>query len=641
MYGRWSPACPSNGETGVLKQVLLVTALVLALRLPFLNQAIQGDDLYYLYGAEHAQIEPLHPNHTQYLFRGEMGDMRGHSHPPLNSWILGGLLAVLGDVKEVPFHLAYTVFSWIAALSMLSLARRFTEHPLLATVLFCVVPAFVVNGNSLEADLPFLAFWMAAIACFVAAVERESILILVGSAVASGLAAMAAYQGIFLTPILALYVFQWRRKWVPGWMATLAAPAVLGVWQVWERAATGAMPAAVLAGYMQSYHFNALAQSLRGAAALVVHLAWMVSPLILLVLIPRGSRRLWIVAGIAAVAAASYDINPLFWVSFALGAWVLGWCVEQSADGSFPGWWLLLFFAPATLVFFAGSARYLLPVAAPLAILIVNNSRKAIVLTGVGLQLALSVGLAAVNYQHWDTYRRLASTIEDQAAGRRVWVNADGGERYYFEADGAVALPKNTVVQAGDIVVSSALAGGVPAGVALAALSETEIRPWLPLRLISLEGRSAYSFGSQGLLPFEFSRAPIDRVKTEIAVAPELSYVIPQDPKAVGQILSGLSADGWTEQQATVILKVPPDATTLSAEFWVYPTSPARHVSLSANGHVIVEKDLPKANETYTISGPAPVDSASVAATFSVDQTFLVPGDARQLGVHLNGIGFK
>lgn len=630
----------------VLKQILLVTALVLALRLPFLNQPIQGDDLYYLYGAEHAQIEPLHPNHTHYLFRGEMGDMRGHSHPPLNSWILGGLLAAAGDVKEVPFHLAYTLFSWIAAMSMLGLARRFSSRPLLATVLFCVAPAFVVNGNSLEADLPFLAFWMAAIALFVDAVDRESMRDLAGSAVAGGLAALAAYQGIFLTPILALYMYKTRRNWVPGWIATLAAPAVLGAWQIWERVTTGAMPAAVLARYMQSYHFNALAQTVRGATALVVHLAWMISPLILLVLIPRGSRRLWIVAGVAAAGAAAYDLNPLFWGSFALGAWVLGWCVEQAVKGNWPGWWLVLFFAPAMVVFFAGSARYLLPVAAPLAILAVNNSRRTVVIIGVVLEAALSLGLAVVNYQHWDTYRSFASTVAGEAADRRVWVNADGGERYYFEAAGAIPMPKNALVEPGDIVVSSQLAGGVPVGMPLAALSEVEIRPRLPLRLISLEGRSAYSFGSRELLPFELGAAPIDRVKAEIAVAPELSYIIPQDPKSASQILSGLSPDGWTEQQATVMLKVPPDATTLSASFWVTPTAPARHVSLSANGRVIVEKDLPSADSTYTISGPAPPESisngaGSVAVTLSVDKTFSVPPDARHLGVDLTGIGFK
>ena len=60
------------------------------------------------------------------------------------------------------------VFSLIAAWAMWSLARRFSPQPLWATLLFMAVPAFVVNGNSLETDLPFLAFWMAAVALFCA-----------------------------------------------------------------------------------------------------------------------------------------------------------------------------------------------------------------------------------------------------------------------------------------------------------------------------------------------------------------------------------------------------------------------------------------------------------------------------------------
>ena len=104
----------------MVKQLVIV-ALVLGLRLPFLHQAIQGDDLYYLYGAEHAQIEPLHPDHAKYLFQGDLVSMSGHSHGPLNSWFLGGLLFALGDVREVPFHLAYSIFSIIAALAMFDL----------------------------------------------------------------------------------------------------------------------------------------------------------------------------------------------------------------------------------------------------------------------------------------------------------------------------------------------------------------------------------------------------------------------------------------------------------------------------------------------------------------------------------------
>ena len=70
------------------------------------------------------------------------------------------------------------------------------------------------------------------------------------------LAGLAAYQAIFLTPILAVYLFDRRSRWRAGWTATLAAPAMLAAWQIWERATSGAMPAAVLAGYMQQLQFT-------------------------------------------------------------------------------------------------------------------------------------------------------------------------------------------------------------------------------------------------------------------------------------------------------------------------------------------------------------------------------------------------
>src|SRR5262247_2858436 len=148
-------------EAGLARrQLLAVIALVFAIRVPFLNQAIQGDDDIYLAEAAHALVEPLHPSHTTYVFRGEVADLRGHTHPPLNAWVLAGLIWLCGGVKEVLFHAVYIVFSLIAAIAMWSLGRRFSRQPLWATLLFLAVPAFVVNGGSLESDLPFLAFWM-------------------------------------------------------------------------------------------------------------------------------------------------------------------------------------------------------------------------------------------------------------------------------------------------------------------------------------------------------------------------------------------------------------------------------------------------------------------------------------------------
>ena len=155
------------------RQLIIVALLVLALRLPFLYQALQGDDILYLTEAAHAQIDPLHPKHTEYVFMGRDIDMRGQSHPPLNAWFLALLIAVNRDVSEIPFHAAYILFSLLAACSALILARRFSPRPLFATLLFLATPAFVINGTSLESDVPFVSLWLVSVALYVTAVDRR------------------------------------------------------------------------------------------------------------------------------------------------------------------------------------------------------------------------------------------------------------------------------------------------------------------------------------------------------------------------------------------------------------------------------------------------------------------------------------
>src|SRR5439155_17888127 len=119
----------------------------------------------------------------------------------------------------------------IAGVSALALARRFSPLPLLATALFLVTPAFVVNGTSLESDLPFVAFFLASIALFQVNLPL--------SCVAMALAALSAYQAVLLIPILLLL----RRPRKIGLLACLTPIIVISAWQVYERLSTGALPA--------------------------------------------------------------------------------------------------------------------------------------------------------------------------------------------------------------------------------------------------------------------------------------------------------------------------------------------------------------------------------------------------------------
>jgi len=587
-------------------RLALVLAVVLLIRLPFLNQAIQGDDVYYLAGAEHVQIDPLDPNHVQYVSMGDRVDLRGFPHPPFNAWFLGLLLAVIGDIREVPFHAAYILFSVVAALAMWSLAKRFSPHPLWATLLFLAVPAFVINGNSLESDLPFLAFWMAAVACFVAGRW-------VWSAIAMVLAALGAFQAVFLTPILAVYVWIYRRKDRQARLATLltlVAPLALLVSQLLERWYSGALPVAVSAGYMRSYGLQTAANRFRNAAALAVHACFMVFPALL----------------------------P--------GAILLAW-KRRDRDTAFLAAWIALFFGGAALLFFAGSARYLLPMAAPTALL-VSRLRPRWLALGFAAQLALSLALATVNYQHWDGYRRFARQIRAATAGHRVYINGEWGLRYYLEADGGLPLERGQVLRAGDIVVSSQLAYPIEFTAPTAAIAEQAIRASLPLQLIGLEARSGYSTATKGLRPFDISTAPIDIVRAVIVLDrhPALAYLPMNAPEASDQIVSGLYAlEGgawrWMSASAVVLLKSPAQPLPIEAVFTIPDSAPARHVELVLDGRIV-------ASETYTGPGtytlkspPQPAAGATASVTLTLDRTFSVPGDHRELGVVVSSIGFR
>jgi hypothetical protein len=638
-------------------RVLVVIAVVLLIRLPFLNQAIQGDDVYYLAGAEHAQIDPLHPNHARYVFLGDEVSMQGHPHPPLNVWCLAGLLALLGDIHEAPFHGAYIVFSLVAALSMWSLAKRFSPQPLATTLLLVAVPAFVVNGNSLEADLPFLAFWMASAAMFVGAVDVSSKARLAVSAGAGMFAALAAYQAVLLIPILALYLWAKRRSWRAAWVALLAIPLTLGCWQLYERVSSGEMPAAVLAGYFHTYGLQTLAMKVKNAAALTGHAAWLVFPVLSVAVFWPVARRLWPVVLAAAAGAALADWNPLFWASVGVGALLLIWCAcrawrDVDHDTRFLASWVLIFFGGALVLFFAGSARYLLPIAAPVAILASRSlqGRPGWLAAGVGVQFAFSLALSLVNYQHWDGYRQFARSLSKESETRRVWINSEWGLRYYFESDGGLPLIRGQAVRPGDMVVSSELAMPIPfstGGGALVPVAEREISATLPLRLTGLGARSGYSSVSMGLRPFDVAGGPIDRVRAAVVIErkPVLSYLPMNAPEADQQIVSGLhQLEGgryrWMGERAVVLLKKPDRPSPLEVMLYIPPQSPARQVKISLDGAVVAETTVAGEGNYTLTSRPVTTDSESASVTITADKSFSVPGDQRRLSVILTAVGF-
>lgn len=587
-------------EAGVAPKrgLFLVLAVVLLLRLPLLNQAIQGDDHIYITEGAHALVEPLHPGHTKYVFTGREVDLRGHSHPSTNGWFLAPLIAAFGGVREIPFHAAYLLFSIVAACAMWSLACRFSPQPMWAALLFLAVPAFVVNGASLEADVPFLAFWLASIALFCSGR-------LLLAAAAMVLASLTAYQAVLLTPILAVWVWMKCRDSRAAWAVIFTAPLAIATWQIFERLTTGALPAATLSGYLGIY--ETLAAKLQNAAMLTIHSWFIVFPLLL---------------------------PP---------ALVMAWRKRHEPDTLFLLSWMGIFFAGALAIFFAGSARYLLPMAAPVCIL-ASRLRPRFLALGYGLQLLLSLELAAVNYQHWDAYRQFAHKLRPIAAGHRVWIDDEWGLRHYLEEQGGLPLMKSTRLQPGEIVVTSELGQPVEITAPATTIAKFEIRPTIPLRLIGLESASGYSTVSRGYWPFGISSGVIDRVRA-LQVGerhPVLQYVPLDSPQARTHIVSGVYPnDRWMSKIAVFALKSPSVAMPLEVSFFLSEKAAAHRVTLRLDDREIASGTYQKPGAYTLISAPVKPAGATALVEIEVDRTFNAPGDNRDLGVVLIGVGFQ
>jgi len=182
----------------------------------------------------------------------------------------------------------------------------------------------------------------------------------------------------------------------------------------------------------------------------------------------------------------------------------------------------------------------------------------------------------------------------------------------------------------------------------MVATAERTITSPIPLRLIALHGRSAYSGLMNGLRPFDVSLDPIDRVRAEIMVErkPVLSDLPMDAPEAAQQIVNGIyqlegGAWRWTSQSAVVLLKPPTEPTPLVVQFSIPDQSPARHISLSMNGQQMASQTFAGPGKYSLTSPPAKPDGDSVQVTVSADKSFFVQGDSRQLAIILLRVGFE
>jgi len=139
----------------------------------------------------------------------------------------------------------------------------------------------------------------------------------------------------------------------------------------------------------------------------------------------------------------------------------------------------------------------------------------------------------------------------------------------------------------------------------------------------------------------------IDRVRVVKVVErhPTLSWLPMDAPEAKDQIVNGLfSQEGkirWTSKTASVVLKSPDGPLPLRVEFTIHPNSKARHVRLLLDGREVAAKTYSGPGDYALVTEPLRPAGPAAVVTIELDATFRAPGDARDLGVVLAGVGFR
>lgn len=488
------------------RQLLLLAAFTLVLHVPFLKQPVEGDEVNYLDFAQQVFRQPLTPLNFSYVFQGRMVDAAGHPHPPLNAYLLALIWMLRGHFSMVFFHACYLLFALGISFGAYALAARFTPQPLWAALLVAASPLVQVNANTLALpEAPGLALLLIGAAAFLW--RRFWI-----AGIALTLAGMNELQALALPPILLLeYAVRRERPPAAAWFA-LAAPFVgLAAWQGLQWSLTGRLPGSVMLGYAESPALSRLSVKASSALALVEHLGLLVT------LVPLALRRLWGAAP-GVLAAALVQGYPwwergLLLIFVTLGVNALLWLWQARRSNPVLAGWCLLYFAFASVAFFAGASRYLLPLVAPMVLLFVlqyqNRTRWLALALGVNLVLGLNVSFAA--YEFSRVYAQIPPP-----PGRTFLVDGEWGFRYYMLQHGGRMLEEHSVPRPGEWIVTSELSLGANydslAEETAVPLRTLDLRVRTPLRLIDRYAHSGFMAVSAGLLSFSFSRRPLDRI---------------------------------------------------------------------------------------------------------------------------------
>ncbi len=520
--------------------------VVLALLAPFLTKPFNIDDPLFIWAARQIHEHPADP----YGFRLEWGwtefpMWKVTENPPLACYFVALAGAVLGW-SEVALHCAFLLPALAVAWGTYSLARRLSQHPLLAALATMFTPVFLVSSTTVMCDVLMLAFWVWAIVFWLEGTETGDTRRLCGATILITLAALTKYYGACLIPLLAAYSLLSRHRFKPWGVCLLLPLAILCVYQYAAQARYGTSLLYGAADYAQFskalFGFSSLTTALTalaftgGCLAVVLFSApWI-----------WRTRELATLAGFAVLIAAAVFLNEgllknyhslpaanALLVKFQIFFWAMGGvCVlalavadflrHRDAPAMLLALWVLGTFLFAGFVNWTINARSILPMAPAVGILLARRrdqndlagrkTRTGFVAIGLTAGAMLAFLVAQADFRLAHAVRQCAQEVSARLEpGGTTLFQGHWGFQYYLQAAGASPFDlKSSALKPGSrLIVPSNNTNILPLKSEKATLEETIIAPG-PLLLSTWSQPTGAGFYSSawGPLPFAFGNVP-------------------------------------------------------------------------------------------------------------------------------------
>lgn len=520
--------------------------VVLALYLPFMDRPFDLDGGFLMANARAALESPLDPYHGRFDLIGRSWSRRHYTHPPLLWYYLAPVAALPHAAQAFAAHAAFLLFPLLLLPGLRLLGRYAPESR--GRAFFLTSPLLAVVSHPIGWELPILALGLLTFGLMVRGAQRARPWVFLSAAAPAAAVSLMAYPPRILPMMLILGVL----LGAPGRRVLAAAALSLLPLILFELATERAWGLSHFmmtltdpqTAFSTSIQRRPRLQNLANMLA-VLGAAPMAAPLVFL-----GLRK-WLAVAVSVVAGAVAGVlTPLpgawahlqmaVWCTLGTGALLLvgaeslraarqalhgGWR-SQGAPIFWAAWfWMQVGFCGLAVVY--GSARYVLPLVAPLAYFVGRAwSRRppgrGLFAAALAVNVLLALVLSAADLEETRARAEAPRAVAalPPPAGRFFFIGPWAFETAMHDA-GYPYLHYTEPLRPGDRIVrprkltgelglmSSRLLDGVEPVLA-------QVLPFqgrVPLRLNDPDSSAGFWWSGAGLLPFALTRGPAEELE--------------------------------------------------------------------------------------------------------------------------------